>query len=112
MSVYFIAFIHELTDPNGMAEYSIRAVPTVQQFNGTQIAASLAEHAQQGPFADAMMPPIETIEGKPVAGVSVIKFPDRASFDTWYNSPEYRSALPFRLAASNVQAIVVEDIPS
>lgn len=108
VSVYFIALIHALRDPAGLAEYARRAIPTVTASKGVQVASTLSEFARIGPFANAIMAPIETTEGAAVAGVSMIKFPDRAAFEEWYYSEEYQAALPFRQAAADVQVIVVE----
>jgi uncharacterized protein (DUF1330 family) len=44
---------------------------------------------------------IESVEGeKPTDRVVVLEFPDMAAARTWYDSPEYQTALPLRLAAA------------
>ena len=39
-----------------------------------------------------------------------IEFPDLATARAWYNSPEYQAILPFRLVASQGDAILVEGV--
>lgn len=44
---------------------------------------------------------IESVEGDPVADrVVVLEFADMAAARTWYDSPDYRAALPIRSAAA------------
>jgi uncharacterized protein (DUF1330 family) len=40
----------------------------------------------------------------------VIKFKSRADATAWYNSPEYRSVLPFRLEATEGFAVLVDGL--
>jgi uncharacterized protein (DUF1330 family) len=44
----------------------------------------------------------------PYTRTVLIEFPDSASFDAWYNSPEYQEALKVRLANSTGRVLLVE----
>jgi uncharacterized protein (DUF1330 family) len=53
---------------------------------------------------------IESIEGEEVTDrVVILEFPDMPSARTWYDSPEYREALPLRLAAANTTRLFFID---
>ena len=49
-------------------------------------------------------------EGSWTGRTVVIEFPDLATARAWYNSPEYQAILPFRLVASQGDAILVEGV--
>ncbi|MBV8406623.1 MAG: DUF1330 domain-containing protein, partial [Alphaproteobacteria bacterium] len=53
----------------------------------------------------------QLIEGGPEPKVIVIlEFPDAASLDRWYNSPEYQKILPHRLQNSKGRLFTVEGL--
>ena len=49
-------------------------------------------------------------EGSWTGRTVVIEFPDLATARAWYESPEYQAILPFRLVASQGDAILVEGV--
>ena len=111
MSIYFIAIIHALRDPAGLAEYGRLAVPTLQNSRGTPVSVALDGASRVGALRDLVTTgTIDTIEGKPVAGVSMIRFPDKQAFEDWYYSDAYQAALRVRQASADVQVLLVEGI--
>jgi len=53
------------------------------------------------------------IEGGPEPKVIVIaEFPDAASFDRFYNSPEYQEILPYRLQNTTGRFFTAEGVPA
>jgi uncharacterized protein (DUF1330 family) len=48
------------------------------------------------------------LEGTPPDTVVVLKFPDPAAAQAWYDSPNYQAALPHRIAAGDWRAFIVE----
>ncbi|MEE8171718.1 MAG: DUF1330 domain-containing protein [Alphaproteobacteria bacterium] len=85
MTVYVIAGIEEIKDPQLMGKYAELASPTVEAHGGKFVARG----------------EIEKLDGDwgAVAG-AVIEFPSAEAVRTWYNSPEYQAALPMRLEAA------------
>ena len=85
MSVYVVAGIEEMKDPELMGKYSELASPTVEAHGGKFVARG----------------PIEKLDGDWGAmGGVVIEFPSAEAVRTWYNSAEYQAALPMRLEAA------------
>jgi uncharacterized protein (DUF1330 family) len=51
----------------------------------------------------------ETIEGEPAGPrVIVMEFPDKETFHSWYDSPEYQEIIQLRLKATTGFAVLVE----
>ena len=85
MSVYVVAGIEEIKDPELMGKYTELASPTVAAHGG--------KFAARGP--------IEKLDGDwDAMGGVVIEFSSAEAVRTWYNSPEYQAALPMRLEAA------------
>lgn len=55
--------------------------------------------------------PVELLEGSWPGAVVLMEFPDRASVDAWYKSPEYQAILPLRLNNSISDIVLIESIP-
>jgi uncharacterized protein (DUF1330 family) len=93
MPAYFIAEI-EVSNPAGYEPYRALAGASIAQYGGKFLVRG---------------GPAELVEGSPEPKrVVVIEFADAAAFKRWYNSPEYQTALPIRLANSTGRAILVE----
>jgi len=85
MSVYIIAQI-SITDREVYNRYQARFMDVFRQFKGELLAAD--ENA-------------EVIEGEWTHGkVILMRFPDRAAFEAWAYSPEYREIAKDRDAGS------------
>jgi uncharacterized protein (DUF1330 family) len=93
MSAYFI-FHNRIHDQEKMQQYIAKAFASLQPFEpeflvldeNTTMIEGTSEHPR-------------TI---------VIKFKSRARAQAWYDSPEYREALPLRLAACDGVAMLVD----
>lgn len=112
MSFYFVAYIQKVLDPAGLQEYARLALQTVKQSRGVRLAAGLS-HAEAVKFVNAtnQTDPVtlcERLEGDAIAGMSLLKFPDRAAFEEWYYSEEYQKAVRIREAAAVTQIVLVE----
>lgn len=95
MSAYIL--IHNaVTDPAQMQQYLPRAVDTLT-VHGAEILV----------VADEAAVP----EGSPPFPRTVIlKFESREAAQAWYESPEYRKALPLRLQATRGYALLVDGL--
>jgi uncharacterized protein (DUF1330 family) len=83
-----------VTDPDLLAAYRAAAPAT---FEGHDVTVRVASN-------DA-----ETIEGEPVGSrVVVLEFPDRAAFQTWYDSPAYQEIIDMRLQSTRGFVLLVE----
>lgn len=92
MACYFIARI-QIHDEAEYARYLAQCDEVFARFNGRYLAVDEA--------------PV-TLEGVPEEGrVVVIEFPDETSFRAWYDSPEYRSILQYRLRGAHCTASLV-----
>ena len=95
MTVYAISDTAEITDPQMLAEYVRRIVPTLKKYGVKPLVAGRAEY--------------ETIEGNwQSKGVTILEFEDRDHFERWYNSPEYQEILPLRLQATSSRGILIK----
>jgi uncharacterized protein (DUF1330 family) len=95
MAAYFIAQ-YVVNDPKLYREYQAGAAPTIQAAGGEVVAFDVAA---------------ETIEGTPPGPHTVIvKFESTEAAKAWYESPEYRAALPKRLAATEGFAIISQSM--
>lgn len=91
MSLYLIAGVNK-HDPKTYDEYVRRAMPSLEE-----------HHVEALAISDAPQP----VEGSsPYGRYVLLKFRDRAHFETWYHSPAYQAALPLRLAAAETPFIV------
>ena len=85
MGAYVIGHM-TVKDPEGYARYASRVPETLARHGG--------EFVVRGG-------PTTVMEGEmPHARHVVIRFPDRAAAEAWYNSPEYQEILPVRQAHS------------
>jgi len=50
----------------------------------------------------------EVLEGSPVEGVVMLRFPSFEEAKGWYDSPEYREARKHRFVAADYRAVIVE----
>ncbi|HMJ10270.1 MAG TPA: DUF1330 domain-containing protein [Polyangiaceae bacterium] len=93
MSAYFI-FHNRITDPSKMQEYVPRAFASLTPYEPEFLVLDENSHVVEG---STHLP--RTI---------VIKFKSRRDAEAWYNSPEYRQALPLRLEATEGIAMIVD----
>jgi len=93
MSAY-IVFIRERTlDASEMQAYA-RMAPAALNGHPVEVLALYGPH--------------EVIEGGPLEGVAVLKFPDLAAARAWYDSPAYRAAREHRARGAEYRAVIVE----
>jgi uncharacterized protein (DUF1330 family) len=87
MSYYFLAAIRR-TDTEGYQRYQDAA------------RAQLVEHHRFEPVA---VSPEVTVEegGLDASDLILLKFPDKAEFDSWWHSERYQQIKPLRLQSSN-----------
>ena len=95
MSAYIV--IHNVvTDPEKMQQYIPKAIDTLTA-HGAEILV-VAEGAT-------------VLEGSPPFPRTIIlKFASREAAQTWYESANYRKALPLRLQASEGYAVLVDGL--
>lgn len=93
MAAYVIAEV-SVTDPDAYEEYKPLA--------GTSVAAHGGTYEVRGGA-------IESLEGEPVSGrVVVLRFDSLDAARDWYNSDDYRAAMPIRHAAALSRVFIVE----
>jgi uncharacterized protein (DUF1330 family) len=93
MPAYMIVEV-ETTDEALMAEYRKHTPGLIAKFGGKFIVRG---------------GPAKTLEGGwTPPRLVVLEFPDMASLDRFYNSPEYKPVLAMRLKAGKSRAIAVE----
>ena len=93
MPAYMIVEV-ETTDEALMAEYRKHTPGLIAKFGGKFIVRGGKTTCLEGNWT----PP----------RVVVIEFPDMASLERFYHSPEYKPVLAMRLNAGNCRAIAVE----
>jgi uncharacterized protein (DUF1330 family) len=92
LSAYFLAFLR-IHDRATYEKYLEGTDAALEEYCGQVLAVDDA------PLA---------LEGTPPGGRAVIiRFADEAALRRWYDSPAYRSILPYRLAAAEGEALAV-----
>ncbi len=93
MSAYVIVHLTVIS-PEGYTDYSV------------QVPATLAAHGGEFMVRGGHT---TVIEGEmPHDRHVVLRFPDRAAAEAWYNSPEYQDIISIRFAHSNAVAMIVD----
>jgi len=93
MPAYLIADV-EIRDPDVYAEYRRQVLPLVQQHGGRFIVRGGAHRVLEGAWRPQR--------------IVVIEFPDMATLEAWYRSPEYTKLVALRQGASRGSLIAVE----
>ncbi len=93
MAAYLIAD-EEVIDAAGIAEYGRLARPTVEEYGGKVIIATDQSEVLEG-------------EWQPKRLV-VIVFESLERAKEWYESPEYRQAIPLRHRAAKTNMVLLE----
>lgn len=93
MPCYTVGHI-TVTDMDGYQEYAAQVPATIAKHGGRYLVRG-------GPATD--------VEGKmPHDRHVVLEWPDRATAEGWYTSPEYQAILPIRLANSTGVMTIVD----
>lgn len=95
MTAYFIATI-KLKNADKFKEYAKKFGPTIADFGGELVLRGKAEKALAG-SADNQMS-------------AIVKFPDMASLDGWFNSAEYQAIIPLRDEGADATIVAYEAI--
>jgi uncharacterized protein (DUF1330 family) len=93
---HYVVWDGEITNRQGLEPYVAAVSDTIAKHGGRYLV--------RGASANPKL-----IEGGPEPKVFVIlEFPDAASFDRWYKSPEYQKILPHRLHNSKGRLFTLE----
>ncbi len=92
MSAYFVAFLR-IRDRETYEKYLEGSDIALAKYRGEVLAVD-----------DSPLP----LEGEPPSGRAVIiRFADEGALRSWYDSPEYREILKYRLSAADGEALAV-----
>ena len=90
----FVVFTREETsDPHALATYSAGVGPSFDGHDVTFLAAYGA---------------IQHLEGPPVEGAVILRFPTMQAARDWYDSPAYQTIAAQRFAGSRYRAFIIE----
>ena len=93
---HYVVWDAEITNRQGLEPYVAAVSDTIAKHGGRYLV--------RGASANPKL-----IEGGPEPKVIVIlEFPDAASLDRWYKSPEYQKILPHRLQNSKGRLFTLE----
>ena len=95
MATYCLFDNLEITDPDALAEYAGLAAATVEQYGGLYLVIGGDFERKEGTWEPAF----------PV----LIEFPDRASADAWYDSPESAPLKALRQTSGTFNAVFIDD---
>jgi uncharacterized protein (DUF1330 family) len=95
VTVYAIAQI-SIHDRTRYDSYAARFLPVLAHFGGTLLAADERPEVIEGNWTRQK--------------VILFRFPDRASFDAWAQSPQYQEISRDRLAATDGEVIVIRGL--
>ncbi|TDR79963.1 DUF1330 domain-containing protein [Paludibacterium purpuratum] len=84
----------------------------------TTDAAELDRYKQKAPAAReghdltplAFYGEFEVLEGAPIEGAVILRFPDMAAARAWYHSPAYQDALTHRLKGADYRVLLIEGV--
>lgn len=93
MSAYIVFIRETVTDPEALDRYR-ELTPAARDAHPLEPLAFYGAH--------------EVLEGEPVDGVAILAFPSMEAARAWYDSQEYRAALPHRLKGANGRMYLVE----
>ncbi|WP_252718544.1 DUF1330 domain-containing protein, partial [Acinetobacter ursingii] len=90
----FVVFTREETsDPHALATYSAGVGPSFDGHDVTFLAAYGA---------------IQHLEGPPIEGAVILRFPTMQAARDWYDSPAYQTIAAQRFAGSRYRAFIIE----
>lgn len=92
-AAYVIGIRESMTDAAEMKAYSKKAGPTLAD------ATMLALYGRH-----------EVLEGDPADGIVILKFDSYDAAKQWYDSEDYKQAIPHRLAGADYRIILVEGV--
>ena len=95
MSAYMIFIRDKMLDANQYAHYLQTAAPTLAAYGGEILVLNGAN---------------QSLEGAPIDGAVILRFPDMTAARAWYDSPEYAAVKDQRIAATDGRAILVESL--
>ncbi|MFD7024996.1 DUF1330 domain-containing protein [Promicromonospora sukumoe] len=95
MSAYVVMLRESVTDPAGLEVY-----------------AAAARKARAGHEITPVIGygVVTTLEGEPLDGILVNRFPSTEAALAWYHSPAYQDALPHRQAAADYRVLIVPGV--
>jgi uncharacterized protein (DUF1330 family) len=96
MTVYGIAQFN-VSDRATYDRYANAFMPILRQYGGSLLVAEDEAEVIEGSWDSHR--------------VVVLAFADKASFETWYNSPEYQAIIGDRLAAAHGPVLLTRGIP-
>jgi len=95
MSAYIVVQ-NVVTDPTQMQQYLPKAVETLTAHGADILAVSEGATVLEG--------------SPPFPRTIILKFASREAAMAWYESPEYREALPLRLQATQGYVVLVDGL--
>ncbi len=93
MEAFVVFTREETTDPQELATYSAGVGPSFEGHDVTFLAAYGA---------------MQHLEGEPVEGAVILRFPTMQAARDWYDSPAYQTIAAHRFAGSRYRAFIVE----
>lgn len=94
MPAYVVAMM-SVHDAETYREYTDRTPPTVKKYGGRFLTRG---------------EPVSTLEGQPYEGRMVLlEFPSQKDVESWMADPDYQEAMEFRLAASTMQQLLLQE---
>jgi uncharacterized protein (DUF1330 family) len=91
MDVYMI-FSFNVTDPEGLAPYAKAVKPVIDNHGGEVLTADFSG---------------KPLEGTPLGGNVVVRFPSEEDAMAFYNDPDYGPLRDLRIAATTDRTLVV-----
>ena len=95
MAAYLIADI-SITNPQRYEEYKRQVAPLIERFSGRYIARAGNHKVLEGDWEPSRL--------------VVLEFPDMATLEAWYNSPEYAPVKAIRLEAAESRMMALEGL--
>jgi uncharacterized protein (DUF1330 family) len=92
---FYVVWDAEITNRPGLEPYVAAVGDTIAKHGGRYVVRARAKLIEGGPEPNIIV---------------IIEFPDAASFDRWYGSPEYQNILPHRLQNSTGRLFTVEGV--
>ena len=95
MPAYVVVNV-SIHDPEPYAQYRVLAPPSIAVYGGRYIARGGATRVKEGDWHPERL--------------VLLEFPDIASAEAWWNSPEYAPAKALRQSCADAQLVITEGI--
>lgn len=92
---YVVVTIKKVLDLEAFRDYAVKVAPIIERFGGKYVAVDKAPDVKDGEW-----PFVRTV---------IVRYPNFAAAQRWYESAEYKEIIPIRKRAIDANIAIVRD---